>query len=403
MKKKSTYLVGKTFYFLFLLCSFILIAGAANAQPSNQTFNTSGTYTVPSGYSAILTIEAWGAGAGGGAGSGAKGGGGSGAYASTTNTLTAGSYAVTIGTGGGNTGTNGGNSSFTTIVIAEGGFSTTTGTGGAGGTTGGSTGTTKIAGAAGANSAGSNGGAGVAGANGGGGGGTGGPANNGVGGTGTSPGGGGGGKAGPGNNGTGGGVGGNGRVIVTVNSVLPVRLSNIKAFEKQNGIQIEWTVSSEENLSRYQVERSSSGSLFTAIGDVASRNVTVETKYGFFDANPLPGVSFYRLKSIDIDSKYGYSSVVRVSLDKQVKNISLYPNPVTGGYVSFNSSDLNKGNYQVRVFNSSGAQVFKQSFSHSGGAINQTLKLPVGIQSGLYVLQLSNDGVKVLNKNFMIQ
>lgn len=403
MKKRFTFFKENLFSFLSVLALLFFISETANGQPVSQTFNTSGTYTVPAGYSAIVTIEAWGAGAGGGAGSGSKGGGGSGAYASSTTTLAAGSYTVTVGAGGGNTGTNGGNSSFTTIVIAEGGFSTTTGTGGAGGTTGGSTGTTKIAGTAGANSSGSNGGAGVAGANGGGGGGTGGPANNGVGGTGTAPGGGGGGKAGPGNNGNGGGVGGNGRVIVTVNTVLPVRLSNISAFEKQNGIQIEWTVYSEVNLSKYQVERSADGVRFTSIGDVAARNVTVETKYGFFDSNPLPGVSFYRLKSIDIDSKYGYSSIVRVSLDKQVKNISVYPNPATGDYVSFQGADLNKGHYLVRVFNSSGAQVFDQNFSHSGGAISQTLKLPAGIQSGLYLLQLSTDGVKVMNKTFMIQ
>ena len=393
---------GVVSFFLKPLSALFLFSGLVNAQPTSQTFNASGTYTVPSGYSANVTIEAWGAGGGGGTNSsGAKGGGGGGAYASLTTTLVAGSYIVTVGTGGG-AATAGTNSSFTTIVIAEGGFSTTGTTGGAGGTTAGSTGTVLVAGAAGANTSANNGGAGGAGANGGGAGGTGGVANNGSGAAGTAPGGGGGGKAGPGNSGVS-GAGAAGRVIVTVNFVLPVKFYSIRAIEKQNGLQIEWTVSSEENLSRYQVERSSNGSFFTAIGDVAARNVTVETKYGFFDSSPLPGVSFYRLKSIDIDSKYGYSSIVRVSFDKQIKNISLYPNPATGDYVSFEGANLTKGHYLVRVFNSSGAQVFDQNFSHSGGAINQTLKLPVGIQSGLYLLQLSNDGVKVMNKTFMIQ
>lgn len=184
---------------------------------------------------------------------------------------------------------------------------------------------------------------------------------------------------------------------------LPVKLGNIKAFEKQQGVQIEWTAYEEENLSRYAVERSANGSTFISIGEVAARNTASETNYGFFDANPLPGINFYRLKSIDIDSKFSYSSIVKVNLDKSVKDISLYPNPATSGYISFQGADLAKGNYTVKVFNSTGMQVMSQNFNHTGGAITQTLKLPTGISSGMYSLQLVSDGVKVMSKTFMVQ
>lgn len=401
----------------FLLCFTIVFCTFVFAQPVSQTFNVSGTYTVPTGYSANVLIEAWGGGGGGGANtSGAKGGGGGGAYASVTTTLTAGSYTVTIGAGGG-AATNGGNSSFTSIVVAAGGSAASGTTGGAGGTTAASTGTTRFAGGSGANASdrdgGGGGGSATSSANGGnasgttggtgqGNGGAGGPGNNGDGLAGIVPGGGGGGKAGPGNA-SNSGSGANGRVIVTVITVVPIKLTNFKAFEKQTGVQLEWTVSLEQNLSRYFVERSLNGIVFTTIGDMAPRNLTVESKYSFFDPIALTGVSFYRLKSMDIDGKFGYSSIVRVSLDKQVKNISLHPNPVNGDFVSLKSANLNKGNYQVSVFKSSGVLVFNQRFSHSGGAINQILNLPVGIQSGYYLLQLSKDGITLLNKIFMIQ
>lgn len=184
---------------------------------------------------------------------------------------------------------------------------------------------------------------------------------------------------------------------------LPVKLSSIKAFEKQQGVQIDWTAYQEENLSRYTVERSANGSTFISIGEVAARNSASETSYGFFDANPLSGISFYRLKSIDIDNKFAYSSIVKVNLDKNVKDISLYPNPATGGYISFQGADLAKGSYTVKVYNSTGIQVMSQNFNHTGGAITQTLKLPTGISSGMYSLQLVNEGVKVMSKTFMVQ
>ncbi len=207
---------------------------------------------IPPGFRANVTIQAWGAGGGGGTNtSGAKGGGGSGAFASSTITLSAGSYAVTIGIEGA-AGNAGGSSSFTSIVVAAGGGSTSSATGGAGATAAASTGITSIAGSDGDTGPGNSDGNGAAGSNGGGTGGSGGPTNNGSGNEGNLPGGGGGGKAGPGGGGLS-GAGGNGRVIVTVNTVLPVKISNIKAVEKQNNIQLEWIAYAESNLDRYQV------------------------------------------------------------------------------------------------------------------------------------------------------
>ncbi|HRX93433.1 MAG TPA: T9SS type A sorting domain-containing protein, partial [Chitinophagaceae bacterium] len=80
-----------------------------------------------------------------------------------------------------------------------------------------------------------------------------------------------------------------------------------------------------------------------------------------------------------------------------------YPNPVRGEFISLQSSDLTKGNYSVRVMNSAGQQVYTQRFNHTGGAINQTIHLPVGMQSGIYILQLDRETSKVLSKTFVVQ
>ncbi len=98
-----------------------------------QTFDTSDTFVVPAGVTSI-TIQAWGGGGGGGFISGPASlasytGGGGGSFCSGTVTVTPGqSYAVTVGSGGGQ-GVNGGPSSVT-------GFATLTANGGgAGGST----------------------------------------------------------------------------------------------------------------------------------------------------------------------------------------------------------------------------------------------------------------------------
>ena len=416
--------IMKNFYSFFLGLLLLTATSFVNAQaPTSQTFNASGTYIINAGFSAIVKIEAWGAG-GGGSNSLAGGGGGGGAYATITTTLSAGNYAVTVGTGGA-AGMAGGNSSFTSLVVAGGGGGSTTVSGGLGGTVltgtgfqGGAGGTTTTGNQSGGGGGGSATSLAAGGAGGGGVGGTGAPGgtggigqgNGGAGAAnstgaaavaGTAPGGGGGGTS---NKGTAiAAAGANGRVIVTVSGVLPVKLSNIKAYEKQSGIQIDWTAYSEENLSKYQIERSANGSVFTFIGEVTARNSMTETKYSFFDPNPLWGVNFYRLKTIDADSRFGFSSIIKVNLDKSVKDITVYPNPVTGGYVSLQSADLAKGNYTVKLFTDNGQQVYSQRFSHTGGAINETIQLPNGTKSGMYSMQLDNDAVKVMTKTFIVQ
>ena len=414
------------FALLFFCCHYqgLLFAQA----PTSQTFNASGTYTINAGFTANVTIQAWGgggSGGGGGVADGAMTGGGGGAYASSTVTLTAGSYAVTVGAGGVapaalGAGINGGNSSFTALVIAAGGTAgTPINPGGPGAAVAASTGTIRFAGGAGGAQGGFLGG---------GGGGGGSATNLAIGGNGTAgvflvggvggPGAGAGGAGGnvfaasvnganPGGGGGGKGVfgptsgnGAAGRVIVTVNIVLPVRFSNITGFEKLGGVQIDWTVYTEDNVEKFVVERSADGLNFDPVGNVNATNIS---KYGYFDASPLPGISFYRLRSVDNDGRSGYSAIVKINLYKNDKSITVYPNPVTGGYVSLQGSDLARGNYAVKIFTVTGQQVFTQRFTHTGGAINQTIQLPNGTKAGMYTMQLDYDGAKIMSKTFMVQ
>ncbi|WP_281337141.1 LamG-like jellyroll fold domain-containing protein [Flavobacterium eburneipallidum] len=141
MKKTTLPLIS-----LFTLLLFIAIPFSGLAQ-SPKTYSASGTFTVPAGVTTV-GVEAWGAGGGGGSRSGSNGrggGGGGGAFAANPTTpvsALSGAYSITVGTGGG-ANTSGGNSSFATLVIADGGNGGTNNStaAGTGGTAGASTGT----------------------------------------------------------------------------------------------------------------------------------------------------------------------------------------------------------------------------------------------------------------------
>lgn len=171
--KNFTNLKTQFCFLLLMLTTFV-----AKAQTISQTYNVSGTFTVPAGVTSI-TVEAWGGGGKGGsrtAGSNGYGGGGGGAYARKLVTVIPGNtYTVNVGAGATTTAP-GGDSYFDTVtnIMAKGGSSVpdNTSTGAAGGlglVVGGSVGDIAFAGGAGAN--------GVAGSRGGGGGAAAGTAN----------------------------------------------------------------------------------------------------------------------------------------------------------------------------------------------------------------------------------
>jgi len=179
--------------------------------------------------------------------------------------------------------------------------------------------------------------------------------------------------------------------------VLPVKFGSIKTYEKQNGIQLDWKVYSENKVKNYEIERSSDARSFTPVGLLAALyNNTTDGDYGFFDANPLPGTSYYRIKNNDLDGRSSYSIVVRVNRNKTIKGLSLYPNPVVNGIVLLQGSDLGRGNYKINIFGANGQEIYKQQIKHNGGTISHTIELPPTISKGVYMLSIKDDNGNII-------
>ena len=186
-------------------------------------------------------------------------------------------------------------------------------------------------------------------------------------------------------------------VVADIGVALPVKFGSIKAYEKLTGIQLDWKVYSENKVRNYEIERSADGRSFTTVGSLpALYNNTSDGDYGFFDANPLPGISFYRIKNNDLDGKSAYSIVVRVNRNKAIKGLSLYPNPVLNRIVSLQGSDLSRGNYKISIFAANGQEIYKKQIKHNGGTISQTIELPSTISKGVYVFSVRDENGDII-------
>jgi len=185
--------------------------------------------------------------------------------------------------------------------------------------------------------------------------------------------------------------------VAEIGVALPVKFGAIKAYEKLNGIQLDWKVYSENKVQNYEIERSGDGRSYTTVGSLpALYNNTSDGDYGFFDANPLTGTSYYRIKNNDLDGKSAYSIVVRVNRNKAIMGLSLYPNPVLNRIVTLQGSDLGRGNYKINIFGANGQEIFKQQIKHNGGTISQTIELPSAISKGVYMFTVRDESGNII-------
>jgi hypothetical protein len=178
--------------------------------------------------------------------------------------------------------------------------------------------------------------------------------------------------------------------------------ADVKAFQKNSGVQIDWSNLTERDLIGYIVERSANGQTFTAINQQSPRsNANDKESYSAYDATPLAGVNYYRVKVLEVSGKIIYSKVLKVDLSGKQAGISVYPNPVIGNQVSV-SINVKQGQYTVKVLNGAGQQVYSQRLIHQGGSITQTVELPSSVKPGIYNVMVTGDNYRE-SKMFIVQ
>ncbi|MFT6243927.1 MAG: hypothetical protein ACJA0U_000972 [Salibacteraceae bacterium] len=107
--------------------------------------------------------------------------------------------------------------------------------------------------------------------------------------------------------------------------VLPVELVDFNVESEPEFVSLSWSTVSELNNDRFEIERLT-GSEWAFIGEVKSTgNSNSLTTYEFKDRAPQFGISYYRLRQVDLDGTIEYSEV-RV-VDYEGKNIIVFPNP----------------------------------------------------------------------------
>ena len=174
-------------------------------------------------------------------------------------------------------------------------------------------------------------------------------------------------------------------------SGVPVTIVGFNASLRETKTILNWnTVTDDNSLVGFDVERSQNGKDWVTVGYVAAKNNNSSTKQYTINDNPLSGTNYYRLKSISKDSKYVYSEIKTINFDRNlVKDITFYPNPVKDRLVvSVNKIDTKTAT--LTLVGLDGKVLKSIQLNDQNSFSNVTIDVS-NLSKGMYLLQL-NDG-----------
>jgi PQQ-dependent dehydrogenase (s-GDH family) len=180
-------------------------------------------------------------------------------------------------------------------------------------------------------------------------------------------------------------------------TTLPLYLTHFNGALKEKDVKLEWETSNEINTSHFNIERSSNGSRFETIATMAADGNRVETApYGYTDKDvsllPVDRL-YYRLKSVDKDGKFTYSSVIAVRLPQQ-SDVLVFPNPVKSRlHIRINHRTAKEA--MVEVSDLQGRLVHTNRAWLQGGAANVEIDVRRW-QPQLYIIKIRNRNAELL-------
>ncbi len=178
-------------------------------------------------------------------------------------------------------------------------------------------------------------------------------------------------------------------------AALPIELISFIGWNQADINVLKWITASERNSKSFEVEKSANNTDWNYIGEkTAAGNSNSEITYYFNDVNPVVGNNYYRLKMIDNDGSFKYSSVINIPITQVYTNsfVAVYPNP-TSSLLNIDIQSKVNCKTTLKVYDVVGKIVFEENIELTKG-INKIQQDYTSLASGTYIMTFTDiDGV----------
>jgi hypothetical protein len=188
-------------------------------------------------------------------------------------------------------------------------------------------------------------------------------------------------------------------VPFTVNASNPGSVSPTR-FEKNKGIEVEWSAENESNIDHYEIEQSLEARRFNTVGTVKAGNTASSANYAWFDASVITGEKYYRVKSVDKSGEIKYTPIVKINAAKTPGFVTIATGQ--GNSLTMFLKNCNKGKYQLSLLNYNGQKFYAGSIYHSGGSATQSININTYLPAGIYQMSIVHEEQRE-NVSFLVQ
>jgi 1,4-alpha-glucan branching enzyme len=190
-------------------------------------------------------------------------------------------------------------------------------------------------------------------------------------------------------------------VYLNRDAVLPVTLVSLSGKNSGNNNILSWAVDNEQDLSYYELQRGSDGQNFSTLSQIAA---TGKPSYSFSDNITLAtsAIYYYRLKCVDKDGNFKYSTVIKIRIPANGKFAQVNPNPFTGKLlVNIESPVRDKAT--LIITDLSGRQLLRQTKELSPGNNEVQINETGNFSKGTYLLTIielqQTQSIKIVKGN----
>ena len=171
---------------------------------------------------------------------------------------------------------------------------------------------------------------------------------------------------------------------------LPLQLLSFSAEAKNNNVLLIWSTNREVNTKLFEIQRSTDGSHFITIDTIfAKGRYSITNNYTYIDTKAISGNNYYRLKMIDSDEKFTFSTVKKVSFYGNTTSINVFPNP-TVDFVTLQVSNNQPTTFIYSVYTIDGKTLKTGEASLNSGTQQIKINLTQTIAKGILLIQLKN-------------
>lgn len=177
-------------------------------------------------------------------------------------------------------------------------------------------------------------------------------------------------------------------------SYVPVELTAFTAEVDKGSVTLNWITATELNNHGFEIQKRSDEGEFSTIAFVRGNGTTTQQQsYSFVDKNVTTGSLYYRLKQIDFDGTFEYSSEVEVDIAPSSFALEQnFPNPFNPS-TSITFSLPSDANVSLKIFSILGEEVAVIANNSLNAGIHTVNFDASNLNSGVYLYRIEANGI----------